>query len=605
MEVVPADIPNVPLPTFDRLGVSVPPDLDVKRVAFEWFEEFSSSIRANDAQGVSNLFLADSFWRDILAFTWDVRTFLGSEIAQFLIDRLRLTNATAFSIRDDEYLVLQRPYPDLAWISFMFDFETDVGFASGIGRIVPTSGGQWKAHCMFTNLENLKGYPEMLGPLRNQAPNHGKWEADRKREVEFIDADPVVLVVGAGQSGLAVAASLKTLQVPTLVVEKLPRIGDNWRTRYEALCLHDPVWYDHMPYLPFPATWPVYTPAVKMGNWLEYYSDALELNVWTSTTLTKATQDPDTYKWHVTLIRDGKERTLFVKHIIFATGIGSDVPRFPEIPGKENYGGIVLHSCQHKSAKDHIGKKVLVIGACTSAHDIAVDYYEHDIDVTMYQRSSTYVMTTKNGWKLIMAGSYCEGGPPTDIVDRHTASFSNFIGIGLAQRRVKAIAELDKDLLDGLRKRGFQINFGYLDTGSRLLAWSKRGGYYLDTGGSQLIADGKIKLKSGGNIKSFTQKGLRFEDGTEIDTDVVLFATGYGDPAQHIRDICGDAVADECGPIWGLNREGEIIGVWRELKVKGLWPMLGNLALSRFHSKHVALQIKAMEVGVFGQRYSL
>lgn len=241
MQVDPADIPDVPLPTLDRLGATVPPDINIKQVASEWFEDFSSSIRANDAQRVSSLFIPDSFWRDILSFTWDIRTFLGSEIAQFLVDRLRLTNATAFALRNDEYLVLQRPYPDLAWISFMFDFETDIGLASGIARIVPTSCGQWKAHCMFTNLENLKGHPEMLGPLRNQAPNHGKWEAERKREAEFMDADPVVLIVGAGQSGLAVAASLKTLQVSTLVVDKLPRVGDNWRTRYEALCLHDPV----------------------------------------------------------------------------------------------------------------------------------------------------------------------------------------------------------------------------------------------------------------------------------------------------------------------------------------------------------------------------
>lgn len=236
-----ADIPNIPLPTLDRLGATIPPNLDTKQIASAWFEDFGLAIHAHDAHRVSTLFIADSFWRDILSFTWDVRTFSGAEITQFLVDRLRLTNATAFTLRDDAYLVLQRPYPDLTWITFMFDFETDVGFASGIARIVPTSSGQWKAYCMFTNLEGLKGYPEMLGPLRNQAPNHGKWEVDRKREAEFLDADPVVLVIGAGQSGLAVAASLKTLQVSTLVVDKLPRVGDNWRNRYEALCLHDPV----------------------------------------------------------------------------------------------------------------------------------------------------------------------------------------------------------------------------------------------------------------------------------------------------------------------------------------------------------------------------
>jgi hypothetical protein len=177
----------------------------------------------------------------MLALTWDMRTFSGqSKIHTFLNDRLALSKLDGFSMRDD-YVGLQQPYPDLAWISLFFDFSTGVGKASGITRLVPTLSGEWKAHVVYTNLESLSGFPEKVGPLRNHSPNHGKWESQRKKELDFVDSDPVAIIIGGGQSGLEVAARLKALDVPSLVLEQNPRIGDNWRNRYEALCLHDPV----------------------------------------------------------------------------------------------------------------------------------------------------------------------------------------------------------------------------------------------------------------------------------------------------------------------------------------------------------------------------
>ncbi|KAG6834009.1 hypothetical protein H0H93_012598, partial [Arthromyces matolae] len=277
-------------------------------------------------------------------------------------------------------------------------------------------------------------------------------------------------------------------------------------------------------------------------NWLENYAESMELNVWTSSTVTSV--EPDGDSWNVRIARDGSERTFTVKHVVFATGLGSNDGIYPTYPGMDSFKGQILHSTRHKKATDHAGKKVVVVGACTSAHDICVDYYENGVvpesvpsDVTMYQRGSTYVMSTKNGWKVLMAGAYSEGGLPTDVADRLSASFPHHFNVGLAQRSTKAIAELDKfhsyqlltierDLLDSLRARGFQLNFGIQGTGFGLLAWSKAGGYYLDVGASQLIADGKIKIKSGSPIETFTETGIKFEDGSEIPADVVVFATG-------------------------------------------------------------------------------
>ncbi|KAF8843041.1 FAD/NAD(P)-binding domain-containing protein [Paxillus ammoniavirescens] len=606
------------LPTLQKLGSTVDPNVDVQAVANDWFTRFAKAAGDNDVPRVLDLLLDDVFWRDMLALTWDFHTFEGKNaVSKFLEDQLKVIQPQPNSFRLRKDLVeLQWPYEDIAWIQAFFDFDTSVGHASGVFRLVPLPDGSWKAHVVYTNLENLKGFPELNGPLRDHQPNHGKWASKREREREFLDEEPSVVVVGGGQGGLDTAARLKMLGLNALVVERNERIGDNWRKRYAALCLHDPVWYDHMPYLPFPPSWPVYTPALKLADWLESYAHSLELNVWTSATVAsieKETGDSGK-RWSVDVARgDGRKRTFKVNHVVLALGIGSGTPHIPDIPGKDEFKGQVLHSNKHNFATDHLGKKVAVIGACTSAHDICADYVEHGVDVTMVQRSPTYIMTTKEGMPRLLA-LFWEGGPPTDIADRVNASYPNHLLKFVHQRVTKEIAEADKELLDGLRKVGFKLTFGEDDSGFLLLAWTKAGGYYLDVGASQMIIDGKIKLKSDGPIKQFTQTGLLFEDGSTLDADVVVFATGYADARTAYRALLKDTdLHDKIQPIWGLDEEGELNSVYRGIggrgekgkDLDGLWCMMGNLALCRFHSKHLALQIKAHEENILGIRYPL
>ena len=241
MSVDLSKLPVPPLPTLRNLNATIPDNLDVQKVASEWLNSLSHAIESNNVEKATSLFIEDSWWRDMLALTWDFRTFHGvPAIETFLRDRIEATHPRTFKLRQD-YLGLQRPYEDLAWINAFFDFETDIGIGFGIFRLVPTANGEWKAHVVYTNLEDLKGFPEKIGALRDAEPNHGRWEEDRAREREFEKSDPVVLIIGAGQSGLDVAARLKSYDIPTLVIERNERIGDNWRNRYDALCLHDVV----------------------------------------------------------------------------------------------------------------------------------------------------------------------------------------------------------------------------------------------------------------------------------------------------------------------------------------------------------------------------
>ncbi|TJW28338.1 MAG: NAD(P)/FAD-dependent oxidoreductase, partial [Mesorhizobium sp.] len=96
-------------------------------------------------------------------------------------------------------------------------------------------------------------------------------------ELGFV-SQPYTLIIGGGQGGIALGARLRQLGVPAIIVEKNERAGDSWRRRYKSLCLHDPVWYDHLPYIDFPRNWPVFSPKDKIGDWLEMYTKVMELN---------------------------------------------------------------------------------------------------------------------------------------------------------------------------------------------------------------------------------------------------------------------------------------------------------------------------------------
>lgn len=237
---------NAGLPTFEKLGVTPPHSTtNAVDVAVHWLDAFSSYIAAGDTDKLLSLFVADAYWRDLLALTWDFRTFVGRDkIKAFVHERLKSYTLSSFKLSTDPSMtpVVSRPYPDVAWIQFMFSFNVaSVGNASGLVRLVPQPDGVWRCHCLLTDLEELEGFPELIGPHRDVEPNHGLWESERAKERAFEDSDPTVLIVGAGQAGLMVAARLKCLGIKSLIIDKNGRVGDNWRNRYDALCLQDPV----------------------------------------------------------------------------------------------------------------------------------------------------------------------------------------------------------------------------------------------------------------------------------------------------------------------------------------------------------------------------
>jgi cation diffusion facilitator CzcD-associated flavoprotein CzcO len=394
------------------------------------------------------------------------------------------------------------------------------------------------------------------------------------------------------------------LGVDALVVDQNERVGDNWRMRYHQLVLHDPVWYDHMPYMTFPPQWPIFTPKDKLAEFFESYAKLLELNVWTKTTLTESKWDERQRRWTVTLNRKQEAgttqtRTFYPRHIIQATGHSGKM-NFPLMKGMENFKGDRLcHSSEFPGARENSkGKKAVIVGSCNSAHDIAQDFLEKGYDITMIQRSSTCVVSSAAITEIALKGIYSEDGPPVDDADMLLHSFPTPVLKALQVTVTALQAENDKKTLEGLEKAGFKVDRGPDDAGLFLKYFQRGGGYYIDVGASQLIADGKIKIKQGQEITQVLPRGLLFADGSELEADEIIFATGYQNMRTQTLLIFGDEVADRVGDIWGFDEEGEMRTIWRRSGHPGFWFHGGNLALCRYFSRFLALQIKALEEGI-------
>ncbi|CAM1507628.1 Fc.00g072690.m01.CDS01 [Cosmosporella sp. VM-42] len=604
------------LPSFKRQGNGSA--LRSRSIAERWAKDFEQALRDADFDKASDALVEDAWIRDFLAVTWDFRTIHGrDEVIQYLKDNIQ---AGICNIRLQEHgsfkPTFKNPCPGLHWVESMFKFETRFGRGKGMLRLVMDGEDEtWKCYLINFTLQELKGHEEQLGIDRPQGYvdiTGGNWQQRRDRQREFLDEDPTAFVLNAklannsiiGQAGLTIAARLQQLGVPTLIIERNERVGDSWRKRYKTLMTHDPIHYCHLPYLPFPSHWPFFMPKDKLADWLESYSNLMELNVWCKTELRSSSFNETTHTWAVTVKRaDGSTRTLNPKHVVLATGNSGDAI-VPHFPGQDDYQGIIFHGSQHTDASAYEElptKRVVVVGSGNSAHDLCQNFYECGAgSVTMLQRGGTYVLTAKKGLLMLHTGSYEEGGPPTEDCDISSQSMPIPIQFGVNVFGTEAISAVDKDTLDGLSKRGFQLDYGEDGSGIYRRYITRGGGYYIDVGCSQLIIDGKVKVKSSpGGIQQLTSNGLILSNGTELKADIVVLATGYHTMRSTAQALFGDSVTSRLGKVWDLNEEGEVNAMWRQSGHPNFWFMGGNLALCRSYSRLLALQIKAAELGIY------
>jgi putative flavoprotein involved in K+ transport len=584
------------------------------QIASAWLADFQHTLQAQDLDAALTLFDADCYWRDLVAFTWNICTQEGPDAVRAMLA------ARLADVLPSHFAVEGQASEAGGVVEAWFTFETAV--ARGRGHLRLKDGKAWT---LLTTMTELKGFEERKGANRVKGAEHGvhpgrkTWAEQRAEEAAALghSVQPQVVIIGGGQGGIALGARLRRLGVSAIIVEKNARPGDSWRNRYKSLCLHDPVWYDHLPYLPFPDDWPVFAPKDKIGDWLEMYTKVMELNYWGSTTAKKARFDADTQTWEVTVEREGRTITLRPKELVFALGV-SGYPNVPKIAGAETFEGEQHHSSRHPGPEAYKGRHCVVLGSNNSAHDICAALWEHGADVTMIQRSSTHIAPSDSLMELALGGLYSEqavkNGVHTDMADLIFASIPYKI---MAPMQVPVYDEMkkrDADLYARLEKAGFLLDFG-VDGSGLFMKYLRRGsGYYIDVGASELVANGSIHLKSGVTIERINPQSVTLSDGSELPAELIVYATGYGSMNGWLADLISPEVADRVGKVWGLGSdtpkdpgpwEGELRNMWKPTQVPHLWFHGGNLHQSRHYSQFLALQLKARMEGLATPVYRL
>jgi putative flavoprotein involved in K+ transport len=577
-----------------------------------WLDRFGAALARGDIAAAAALFASECYWRDLVTFTWNIKTVEGRDQITDMLSTVLADIAPRHFIIEGEASEAD------GVIEGWFTFETAA--ARGRGHVRLQAGLCWT---LLTTMTEIKGFEEPRGATRPMGAAHGvqpgrkSWLDERHDEAASlgITEQPYCVIVGGGQGGIALGARLRRLGVPTIILEKNERAGDSWRKRYKSLCLHDPVWYDHLPYLPFPDHWPVFSPKDKIGDWLESYVKIMELNYWTHTEAQSARYDDAAGTWVIEVLRNGAPITLRPQHLVLATGV-SGFPNVPSYPGHETFLGEQHHSSRHPGGEAYAGKRAVVIGSNNSAHDICAGLWEHGAEVTMVQRSSTHIARSDTLMDLALGGLYSEqalaNGITTDKADLIFASIPYRI---MAEFQKPVYAEMkhrDADFYARLEQAGFMLDFG--DDGSGLfMKYLRRGsGYYIDVGASDLVANGSIKLKSGVSVTAIKPHAVALSDGSELPADLIVYATGYGSMNGWAAQLISQEVADKVGKCWGFGSnttkdpgpfEGELRNIWKPTQQDGLWFHGGNLHQSRHYSLYLALQLKARMEGIAGVVY--
>jgi putative flavoprotein involved in K+ transport len=579
--------------------------VNIRNEVDNWLLSFNEAIsdknsKTDSIENLNKLFFENSHWRDILALTWQIETTSGKQnIIPKLYDKVLNVIAKDFVIDPQRTQPREVTRAGKNVVEVILKFKTKFGRCEGVVRLYEDSEalGTLKAWNFLTVLSDLNSsFNKKEDQYENtlEGPN---WLDVRKEDRLYKDRDPEVLVVGSGQAGLSIAARLKQQNIDTLVVDKNERVGDNWRNRYHSLKLHNQTHVNHLPYMPFPLTWPTYIPKDKLAGWFEYYAESMELNVWTKTTFISAEYDKAEKNWNVKLkLSDGNERIMKPKHIVMAVGVSS-VPNRTKIPGMEGYKGKVIHSTDYSSGIDYKGKNVLVFGTGTSAHDVAQDLYVHGANVKIVQRSPSMVVNVEPSAQLPYQ-LYREG-PNTDDCDLITISSPLKVLKKTHQLLTEKTKEIDKSLLDKLEEVGFRLEYGEENTGWQFKYLTRGGGYYFNVGASDLIAERKIKVIQFLDIINFNPSGIEMKSGDNFDVDLMVTATGYKGQEYVVEEFFGKSVVENVGPIWGFdNDRQELRNMWMQTKQPGLWFHAGSLAQCRIFSKFLALQIRAIQDGI-------
>lgn len=572
------------------------PDIDERAAA--WLTHFETALATHDDILLRRLFTPGATWRDLLAFTWNFRQFHDRDaISAYLWATVQDIEPANFAIDKDFQVdpVSAVTSAPTETYEINFTFDTAAGFADGLVNVLSDdeSPAGLRATVLFTRLTGLRDrkpkWPQFGRYNHQELVNERRSQAHRKR---YTDREPEVLIVGAGHNGVFVAAALGRLGIDALVIDKHEQPGDSWRKRYESLVLHQPHGMMQFLHLPFPISFPDYISKDRLADWYEVYVKALDLNLWNSTSFLDGSYDPETERWTARIqLADGSERVMHPKFLVLATG-GSGTPRVPALPGLGDFAGAVTHSEGFRSGADYTGKKVMVVGAGTSAHDIALDVAVHGGTPTMFQRGPICIvdLPTAN----INYGAFNTRDVPTDVLDKRWLATQVRPTMMENFKFVTALGnDLDRKLHEGLESAGFQIDWSPYGWFAKY--FEVAGGYYINVGASEAVIRGDIKIRQHDEIDRFLPNGVQLTNGEILEFDAVVLATGYENQRVILERFFGKAVADSIGEVAGFDAGGE--PERQQYKPIPAQPRLAiagsGICAGRWYAPLVALEIQA------------
>ncbi|KAI9146866.1 putative flavin-binding monooxygenase protein [Paramyrothecium foliicola] len=539
-----------------------------EEIVGQWLSKLSASIVGGSFQSLTDLFLEDCWWRDFISMNWDFTSKHGIKDVRTYLATATNTLAHIEPVQSGGLKAVLLDLAGMIWIQGAFTFANQYGSGRGMVKLLNTGETEWKAWIVFTQLEKLNFQHDLekqkaLNPAMAARKPAASTNGDGNQHEEH---DLQVLVIGAGQAGLSLGARLRSMGIRTLLVDKNARFGDSWRARYKTVTLNTPTYSDHPPFMKLPENWPRWLPRDKVADFWEHYGQMMGVDCLFKTTVTNVKYDDSEKRYSVYLQQGGQATALEPRHVVLATGVFSGEPVLPHFPGQDKFAGQMYHSSKHVAADeipDINTKRVVIVGAGTSAHDIAQDFVNSGANsVSIIQRSPIFYLSSKASETVQLALWNMEG------ISTEEADLAGN-AIPLAVIRTMSIGmshtmtEIDNIMIEGLQKAGLALRTGQDGYGLADYQLIKGGHFYLDQGASAMIVDGRIKVyHCEGGISDVEPHAVKLADGTRLDADIIVLATGYHNSMRTVEQLMGHDVATKMSPHFGmLDAENERAGV--------------------------------------------
>ncbi|KAJ9675116.1 hypothetical protein PVL29_024171 [Vitis rotundifolia] len=312
--------------------------------------------------------------------------------------------------------------------------------------------------------------------------------------------EEVVIIVGAGPSGLATSACLNVLSIPNIILEREDCFASLWKKRsYDRLKLHLGKQFCQLPHMPYPPGTPTFIPKAGFLQYLEDYVSHFQINPRYHRFVESASYDKVVGKWHIVAkntLSDELEVYLG-KFLVVATGENSE-GLIPKIPGLDSFGGEFMHCSNYKNGKRFTNKEVLVVGCGNSGMEIAYDLWDHGAVTSVVVRNPVHVVTKE----MVLLGMFLLKYIPCKVVDYVTVSLAKLIYGDLSSYGLPRPSEGPFYLKDVTRSSPI-----------------------IDVGTIEKIKKGEIQVVP--TITKIEGDYVYFSDGKMNRFDAIIFATGY------------------------------------------------------------------------------